>query len=60
MTDLLPCPFCGSTNLYYEHERPQGYICCSDCGAEGPCYGLPADKTGLQAWNSRALEQLDD
>lgn len=54
MTDLQPCPFCGSTNLYYEYERPQGYICCSKCGAEGPRDGGTSDETGRLAWNRRA------
>ena len=58
MTDLLPCPFCGSTNLRYEFAGSQGYICCDDCGTQGPCDEQAADPTcdhdaAYAAWNRR-------
>lgn len=45
---LIPCPFCGSTNLDDMHAS---FVTCRDCGAEGP-YGNPAKQR--QAWNTRA------
>ena len=59
MTDLLPCPFCGSTNLRYEFAGSQGYICCDNCGTQGPCDEQAADPicdddAAYAAWNRRA------
>lgn len=59
MADLLPCPFCGSTNLRYEFAGSQGYIECNECGTEGPCDERAADPycdydAACDAWNRRA------
>lgn len=58
MADLLPCPFCGSTNLRYEFAGSQGYIQCDECGTEGPCDERAADphcdiEAAEGAWNRR-------
>lgn len=59
MTDhLLPCPFCGSTNLRYVFTGSQGYIECNECGTEGPCDERAADprcdiEAAQAAWNRR-------
>jgi hypothetical protein len=60
MTDLLPCPFCGSSNLRYEFCGSHGYIECNECGAQGPCDELAADpicdiQAADAAWNRRAV-----
>jgi Lar family restriction alleviation protein len=34
--DLLPCPFCGSTNVGEPLRRRPLQVACIDCGAEGP------------------------
>jgi hypothetical protein len=57
--DLLPCPFCGSTNLRYEFAGSQGYIECNDCGTAGPGDERAADPicdmdAAYLAWNRRA------
>lgn len=59
MVDLLPCPFCGSTNLRYEFAGSQGYIECNECGTQGPCDERAADPhcdtdAAYEAWNRRA------
>lgn len=56
---LLPCPFCGSSNLRYEFSGSQGYIECNECGTEGPCDEKAADPicdmdAAYLAWNRRA------
>ena len=63
MTDLLPCPFCGSSTLRYEFCGSQGYIECNECGTQGPCDERAADPicdldAACDAWNRRtALAQ---
>lgn len=57
--DLLPCPFCGSTNLRYDFAGSQGYIECNECGTEGPCDEQAADphcdiEAAYDTWNRRA------
>jgi hypothetical protein len=59
VADLLPCPFCGSSNLRYEFCGSQGYIECNECGAQGPCDERAADpicsiEAAEAAWNRRA------
>ena len=59
MTDLLPCPFCGSSNLRYEFCGSQGYIECNECCTQGPCDERAADPicdpgAACDAWNRRA------
>ena len=58
MADLLPCPFCGSTNLRHEFAGSQGFIECNECGTVGPCDERAADpicdiEAAADAWNRR-------
>ena len=48
-----------STNLRYEFAGSQGYICCDNCGTQGPCDEQAADphcniEAAEAAWNHRA------
>lgn len=52
MSDLSPCPFCGSDDV--EAEINDQYIECLTCGAQGPVF----DGLGLvDAWNARYNEE---
>lgn len=42
-TELLPCPFCGGTDLYKQNPFTDGII-CNKCGAIG---------SSSEAWNNR-------
>lgn len=57
MDELLPCPFCGSDNVFVmEDESGHLIVECDSCLARGPKYsatGLPADTL----WNTRYVEQ---
>ena len=46
---LLPCPFCGSTD-HLDMKDARDFITCLDCGTEGPYQPGRA----VEAWNSRA------
>ena len=55
--DLKPCPFCGSTNIYYEkYEHSAGMrwrIVCAECMA-GIDPGTAQQRMTLKdAWNKR-------
>jgi Lar family restriction alleviation protein len=54
MSSLLPCPFCGSTEVSLSHTV-QGFcwvVCDVDaCGAAGPMKPTPAE--AASAWNTR-------
>ena len=52
MGDLLPCPFCGSTNVGEPIRRRPLQVACVDCGGEGP-EALTHDDA-RDRWNTRA------
>jgi Lar family restriction alleviation protein len=49
--ELLPCPFCGSTNLTTEDARD--FMACLDCHAEGPARMGQGSTAAIEAWNRR-------
>lgn len=50
---LLPCPFCGSTNLINGRMTPDSwsFIFCKDCG--GGVRTFKTEEEAVEAWNSR-------
>jgi len=55
MTDILPCPFCGSKDLTLTVNRQRWKVVeCDECGAVGPCIDLKDDQY-IDRWNKRAL-----
>jgi len=55
MSELKPCPFCGSSNTtldYYEISCPQELgtiVVCNDCGASAK---------SIVDWNTRPIEDV--
>src|SRR5262249_14491581 len=61
MSALLPCPFCGSTEVGVSHTvRGSCWVVCETaaCGAIGPTKPTPAE--AASAWNTRVLGVEDD
>lgn len=61
---LLPCPFCGSTNVAVSGQADCAYVVCDSCGTEGP-YGDMTGPQAVSAWNARVgvaglIEALKD
>jgi Lar family restriction alleviation protein len=64
MSDLLPCPFCGSTrvgiaatqemeNGKYIEEGRDWSVLCDGCGASCSAY-CESEQEAEKAWNTRA------
>ena len=56
MSTLLPCPFCGSTEVSLSHTvQGSCWVVCETaaCGAIGPTKLTPAE--AASAWNTRVL-----
>ena len=55
MSDLKPCPFCGSENIKHHHYSNQPYqqyiVRCKNCGARVIKASL---ELAFEAWNRRA------
>lgn len=60
MSELLSCPFCGSSRIRTTFVRDGRMVGCGDCGAaSGPAFHGPenmpsADNRAQQNWNNRA------
>lgn len=52
MTELKPCPFCGSTDI--EVEGCVDYIVCRNCGCFGPDSKPYTFDAAIERWNTRA------
>jgi Lar family restriction alleviation protein len=48
---LLPCPFCGSTQL--SSDGPDSSVFCIDCQAMGPEGYRKSHKSAYELWNIR-------
>lgn len=56
MSELKPCPFCGSLNVHAIYA-PDCWVKCLDCGAGGP--ERNSIETAAEAWNGRQNDETD-
>ena len=52
MSDLKPCPFCGSTDLHMQDV--DRFLQCYNCDATGPWHIDQTEAEAVAAWNRRA------
>lgn len=62
MSELKPCPFCGSTDVAANSYIIEASVHCFDCSAvivrKHPKYGDGGLVAAITAWNTRATDAL--
>ena len=59
MTELKPCPFCGSTDVHILNHGTQGEhsITCKDCNVwVDHMFDAMSEEEAIELWNRRAKE----
>jgi Lar family restriction alleviation protein len=53
---LLPCPYCGSTNI--DSKTFEAFVVCKGCDADGPVATNYVKSNSVELWNKRARKQM--
>ena len=54
MSNLKPCPFCGSNNIELIENMFIGFtVICHECGLDAGFYGHSRKSETIEAWNMR-------
>ena len=56
MSELKPCPFCGSEKVKAQQSLGIVMILCNKCGATVSFYEKERKEQTVEAWNRRAGE----
>lgn len=59
MTELKPCPFCGSKKVRVVTSITAGYVLCDECDAEGPLARLATGESPVDLWNRRHVPEAE-
>ena len=63
MTELKPCPFCGSKAKIYQLFNWNFYVACTnhECGCTLDCcgYAYGTEEEAAEAWNRRTADGTD-
>lgn len=57
MSELKPCPFCGSDDVFRGMLEEVHYVECCDCCAKVESYNGLED--AVAGWNARAIDRDD-
>jgi Lar family restriction alleviation protein len=52
--ELLPCPFCGSSNVTFTDYGDHSFVMCGGCGISASEADTKPEATATAAWNTRA------
>jgi Lar family restriction alleviation protein len=55
VTELLPCPFCGGTDVIVGHKHYDYEVWCRGCNASSAMHANA--QNSIAAWNRRAVPQ---
>ncbi len=61
-SELLPCPFCGGTdvNLHHSAKAFMSWISCKSCGLDAPSETGVTDEEAITYWNTRPAPAATD
>ena len=55
----LPCPFCGSTNIYHRYTVMGNAVACRNCQTIGPEARSLESQDAMDLWNRRTLGRAE-
>jgi len=61
MNTNLPCPFCGSTDIYHRYTAFGNAVACRNCNTIGPEArdGSLSSEAAFELWNRRTLGRAE-
>jgi hypothetical protein len=57
---LLPCPFCGASEVKLYQNCNMSWVACISCGLEAPSETGVTNVQAVNYWNTRAASSVSD